>query len=218
MPFSVRDLGRATFDEALIVQRQLLEEVAEGNALPTLLFVEHPPVLTLGANFHTENLLLPVEAYEERGISVVRTDRGGDVTFHGLGQLVAYPIFNVADVGRDLHRWLRDLEECVIRATETLGLSGYRFPPHTGVWVEGRKVCAIGIKVRRWVSMHGLAINCNNDLAPFDLIVPCGIREYGVTSLSRELGRDVPIDEVKPLLAQAFEAVFNPNDAAFAAL
>ena len=204
----VRDLGHLAYGPAFDVQRAVLDEVVAGSP-DTLLLVEHDPVLTLGANFHQENLLLAPEEYAARGIEVVPTDRGGDVTYHGPKQLVAYPIFDLNRHGRDLHKWLRDLEEAVIVLLAEYGLEGYRFPPHTGVWVKGKKICAIGIKVKRWVSMHGIALNCNNDLSVFESFVPCGIVGYGVTSISQELGRDVGIEEVKPKLIEAFAKVFD---------
>jgi lipoyl(octanoyl) transferase len=206
-PAIVRDLGRLGYEEALEIQRQTLEEVAAG-APDTLLLVEHAPVLTLGANFHQDNLLFTPNQYREMGIQVITTDRGGDVTFHGPNQLVAYPIFDLNRHGRDLHKWLRGLEEATIQALKQFNLDGYRYPPHTGVWVNGKKICAIGIKVKRWVSMHGIALNCNNDLSPFNLIVPCGIRGHGVTSLTEELGREVTTEEAKPILTAAFAEVF----------
>lgn len=189
------------------LQNAILEDVVEGRRTSTLLFVEHPPVFSLGAAFKPEHLLHPTRYYQERGFEVISTDRGGDVTFHGPKQLVAYPIFDLRLFGQDLHRWLRNLEEGVIRALADFGLEGYRFAPHTGVWVNGKKVCAIGIKVRRWVSKHGIALNCNNDLSPFDLIVPCGIKGYGVTSLTKELGRTVTIEEVKPVFCRKLDDV-----------
>jgi lipoate-protein ligase B len=207
----VRDLGRLAYGPAFDVQRATLDQVSHG-APDTLLLVEHDSVLTLGANFHAENLLYPEDRYAAMGIDVARTDRGGDVTYHGPRQLVAYPIFDLSRHGRDLHRWLRELEQAVILALSEFGLEGYRYPPHTGVWIGGKKICAIGVKVKRWVSMHGIALNCNNDLGPFELIVPCGITGHGVTSLSRELGRDTSIDEVKPKLVGAFREVFNLVD------
>ncbi len=190
------------------LQRHLLEAVAEGAEPDTLLLVEHDPVLTLGAGFHAQNLLLTADQYREREIEVEVTDRGGDVTYHGPNQLVAYPIFHLALVEKDIHRWLRMLEESVIAALREFGLEGGRFPPNTGVWVGGRKICAIGVKVRRWVSMHGIALNCDNDLGPFQLIVPCGIREHGVTSISRELGRTIGTAEAASSLRRALEATF----------
>ena len=189
------------------IQKEIAEQVIAGGE-DTLILVEHPPVLTLGANFHEENLLLPVQEYEAQGIEVHRTDRGGDVTYHGPGQLVMYPIFDVSKHGKDLHRWMRDLEETQLQILRDLGLTGRRFPPHTGAWIGDLKVAAIGVKIRRWVSLHGIALNCDVDLATFDTFVPCGIQGYGVTSLSAELGRDVTVAEIRPLAVRAFETVF----------
>jgi len=196
------------YDEAWTLQRALVEGILNGGE-ETILLVEHPPTLTLGAAFHAENLLLPESAYEERGTTIVRTDRGGDVTYHGPGQLVVYPLLDLSKRGRDLHRYLRTLEESVIGTLGDLGLSGERNPVNTGVWVGNRKVCAMGIKVRRWVTMHGLALNCDVDLAPYATIVPCGIRgDYGVTSLSQELGRPLGVAEAKPLLTERLRREF----------
>lgn len=203
------DLGSMGYAECFALQKSLLEAVADGNLPDLLLRVEHPSVYTLGANFHEENLPLPKEQYERMGIAVEPTDRGGDITYHGPKQLVVYPIFNLKRYGADLHKWLRDLEETAIRTCEAYGVSAKRFPPNTGVWIDDRKVCAIGIKVRRWASMHGLALNCNNDLAPFEFIVPCGIKGYGVTSLSRAAGREIGVDEAFTAVRHAFEQVFH---------
>ncbi len=208
MQFLVKDLGRLPYGEALELQTALLEKVVEKHQSSTLLLVEHDPVLTLGADFHADNLLLPLEAYAEKGIEVHRTDRGGDVTFHGPGQLVAYPIFDLNEIERDLHKWLRNIEEAIIVALSDFGIEARRFPPHTGVWVGDRKIAAIGIKIRKWVSMHGLALNCDNDLGPFGLIVPCGIKGYGVTSISQELGRRVTTEEAKTRIVDAFIELF----------
>lgn len=196
------------YGDAYALQTRIVRAVKEGALPPTLLFVEHDPVLTLGANFHAENLMLTAEEYRAIGIDVQVTDRGGDVTFHGPNQLVMYPIFDVSQLGKDLHRWLRDIEEAMIRVLAEFGLAGARFPPNTGVWVNGAKVAAIGIRISRWISMHGIALNCDNDLSPFGLIVPCGIRGHGVTSLSKEAGRRITIEDAKPIAARAFETVF----------
>lgn len=201
-------LGTLDYEVCWDVQCAIAQRVAEGQLEDTLVLVEHPPVLTLGARFREENLLLSREQYRERGISVVRTDRGGDVTFHGPNQQVAYPIFDLRRHGRDLHKWMRDLEETVIRLLSPLGISGERNPPHTGVWVGGEKVAAIGVKVSRWVSIHGIALNCDNDLSPFDLIVPCGIRGAAVTSLTKLTGRRVSTSEASELWIASFESVF----------
>lgn len=206
--FIVRDLGFMPYGAAWALQRTLVEEILAGGK-ETLLLVEHPPVLTLGAAFHVENLLLPEDEYRGRGIDVVRTDRGGEVTYHGPGQLVAYPLLDLSHRGRDLHRYLRTLEDAVIEVAGAFGLSGGRNAANTGVWIGNRKVCAMGIKVRRWVTMHGLALNCDVDLAPYGTIVPCGVRgDYGVTSLSQELGRQVTAAETKPLLVAALRSRF----------
>jgi lipoyl(octanoyl) transferase len=202
------NLGVMPYEECHALQRDLAEGVREGRRGHTLLLVEHPPVLTLGSAFHTANLLLPREEYARRGIQVVETDRGGDVTYHGPGQLVIYPIFDLDRLMRDLHWWLRNLEEAIIVALRNFGISGERKPPHTGVWVRDRKIAAIGVKVRRWVNLHGIALNCENDLAAFELIVPCGIREYGVTSIEREIGRSVGPEDAKAPVVRAFEEVF----------
>ena len=194
--------------EAHEVQKQYVTEVQEGRK-DALILVEHPPVLTLGASFHEENLLHPREWYLERQIEIEPTDRGGDVTYHAPGQLVAYPIFNVAQRGKDLHLWMRQLEESVIRGLSKITLEGKRLDVNSGVWIKQRKVCAIGIKLKKWVSMHGIAVNCDINLEPFTWFVPCGIRTHGVTSISQELGRPISIEEFKPHLIQGFHEVFD---------
>lgn len=201
------DLGLMEYRACAELQQQTAEEVVSG-ASDCLLIVQHPPVLTLGANFHAENLLFPESEYRKRGIAVEKTERGGDVTFHGPGQLVAYPIFNLKNHGQDLHKWLRQLEETLIHCVAKFDLIGERFAPNTGVWVGGRKVAAIGVRVSRWVSTHGIALNCDNDLSPFGLIVPCGIRSHGVTSLSELTGRNVGVSEAVQPLVSSFEEVF----------
>lgn len=210
-PFAVRDLGILSYADAQKEQTALATEVAAGESPDTLLLVQHPPVLTLGAGFHEENLLFPPESYRARGIEIERTDRGGDVTYHGPGQLVMYPVFDVSQRGKDLHRWLRDLEGIVIDALAQFGIEGSRLAVNSGVWIGENKVCAMGIKLRRWVSTHGLALNCDVDLAPFGTIVPCGIRgDFGVTSISRTLERTVTVDEAKPVVVEAFARRFGP--------
>lgn len=199
----VVDLGRMEYRATWDVQLTTHAEVLAGGD-DTLLLVEHDPVLTLGANFHAENLLHPVEHYRARGIDVVTTDRGGDVTYHGPGQLTIYPIFNLEPRGKDLHRWLRDLEETQIHTLRTFGLQSRRFPPYTGAWVADQKVSAIGIKVKKWVSLHGIALNVDPDLSIYRDFVPCGIQNFGVTSLTQLLGRTVSFDEAKQATIDAF--------------
>lgn len=204
-------LGRIRYAEATELQYRLHEAILNGAIPEVLLTLEHDPVLTLGANFHEEHLLLTRTQIEAMGVEVAKTDRGGDVTYHGPGQIVAYPIFHLKRVNQDLHAWLRALEEWVIQALNQWDLQGYRFPPHTGVWVKDRKVCAIGVKVRKWVSLHGIAMNCLPDLNGFNLIVPCGIREHGVTSISRERGSETSVAEAEAMLVQQAQVLFNDS-------
>lgn len=205
------------YPEAQSLQLQIQDEIIRGERGSTLILLEHPPVLTLGAGFHTENLLYSREEYNRRGITIETTERGGDITYHAPGQLVIYPIFDLRELKTDLHWWLRSLEQMMIEALATFGLEGERVPPHTGIWLGSEKVCAIGIKVKRWVSIHGLALNCNCDLAPFSWIIPCGIVGKGVTSLSKALGRDVSTsDAIQPVLdsfANTFGCEFSRSNA-----
>jgi lipoyl(octanoyl) transferase len=203
----VLDLGRMGYQAAWDRQLEVHAEVSAGGE-DTLILVEHPAVFTLGANFHVENLRYSEAELVAMGNEIVRTDRGGDVTFHGPNQQVIYPIFDLNRHGKDLHRFIRNLEETMLLTLREFGIEGRRFPPHTGAWIGDEKVAAIGIKVKRWVSLHGIALNCNNDLEPFSWIVPCGIQGYGVTSLSRDLGREVTIQEAQPVIVRAFQSVF----------
>ncbi len=208
MKFDLVYLGRRSYSEALELQLERQKRMIAGHAQSALFLVEHEPVLTLGASFHEENLHLSREEYKELGIQIEPTGRGGDVTYHGPGQLVAYPVFDLKEFGKDLHKWLRDLEEVFLQAVAEFGIEGRRFPPHTGVWVGEEKVAAIGVKVSKWVSIHGVALNCNNDLSPFETIIPCGIKGYGVTSLSKIAGRNISIAEAEPAVLRGFRSVF----------
>lgn len=201
-------LGRMGYVDAWALQRELHARLVAGEFPSVLLLLEHDPVITLGRGFHPENLLYPRAEYARRAIEVVETDRGGDVTYHGPGQLVGYPIFDLRERGRDIHRFLRDVEEAIILVLREYGIEGERKPPHTGVWVGDRKVCAIGIKVSKWVSLHGFALNVCNDLSPFETIVPCGISGLGVTSLTQLLGARVSVEDVARRAAKAFGDVF----------
>jgi lipoate-protein ligase B len=184
------------------------------NAIPdTLLLLEHEPVFTLGRNARIEHLLLPREELERRGFAVFDCGRGGDITYHGPGQVVGYPIFLLDPDRRDVHRYLRDLEEVLVRTLASYGVEAGRIPGLTGVWVGTEKIAAIGVRISRWVTSHGFALNVSNDLAPFGLVVPCGIRDKGVTSLARVLGRDVPLAEIMDRLAGETAAVFGRRPA-----
>ncbi len=205
---SVLRLPQIGYGEGLELQRRLLEERRAGSRPDTLLLLSHPPVVTVGRGSSPGHVLLPEDELLRRGIALWETDRGGDVTFHGPGQVVGYVIFDLREHGQDLHRFLRRMEEAILRALAAFGLEGGRIPGLTGVWVGGRKVCAIGIKVSRWVSMHGFALNVSTDLSYFDVIVPCGIADRGVTSLAALLGHAVDRRQVENALANAFAREF----------
>lgn len=201
-------LGRVEYMSCWRLQRELADLRAEGRIGDVLLLLEHPPTITLGRSAQQAHLLASPERLAQMGVAVHAIDRGGDVTYHGPGQLVGYPIVHLADHRKDLHWFLRQIEEALIRALAQLGVSGRRFPPHTGVWVEDEKIAAIGVKISRWVSTHGFALNVQPDLRHFDLIVPCGIREYGVTSLNAVTGHALTLKEVIPPVVRAFAQLF----------
>lgn len=194
----IQDLGTIDFHEAFALQEQLAAEVAAGTADETLLLLEHPPVYTTGSGGRAENILDPA-------IEVVRINRGGDVTWHGPGQLVGYPIIDLARRSRDLHRYLRFLEELLIGLAADFGVAARRVEGRTGVWTDDGKLASIGVGVRRWVTMHGFAFNVAPDLAPFSRINPCGISNCKVTSLAGLCGAAPPLPELKALLAERFE-------------
>ena len=207
-PLIVRRLGRVPYAEALEVQARLVAE-RQRDAIPdTLLLLEHDPVFTRGRNARAEHVLLPEDALRARGFDVFETGRGGDVTDHGPGQAVGYPLLHLEPGRQDVHRYVRDLEEVMIRACADHGVAAGRVAGRTGVWVGAEKVGAIGVRIARWVTSHGFALNVGNDLAPFQLIVPCGIRDGGVTSLERAGGSPVSMDAVMDRLALHVAEVF----------
>lgn len=192
---AVVGLGRMAYGEALDLQRRLAEaRIAGAIGRDMLLLVEHPPVITLGRGFRTEHLTTPRELLDAKGVEVFDVERGGDVTYHGPGQLVGYPIYDLTEHKRDLHWFLRQIEAALIAALEEFGIRGGRNSAYTGVWVEDRKIASIGIHVKRWVTWHGFALNVLTNLAYFDLIVPCGIPDVVMTSMQRELAERAPRD------------------------
>jgi lipoyl(octanoyl) transferase len=212
-PLHVRRLGRLAYAEGLELQARLVAE-RQRDAIPdTLLLLEHDPVFTMGRNARPEHVLLPAEALRARGFEVFETGRGGDVTYHGPGQAVGYPILRLEPSRQDVHRYVRDLEEVMIRACADHGVAAGRVSGRTGVWLGPEKIGAIGVRIARWVTSHGFALNVGNDLAPFGLIVPCGIRDGGVTSLERAAGRPVPLDAVMDRLAEHVAGVFGRRPA-----
>jgi lipoyl(octanoyl) transferase len=207
-PLEVRRLGRVPYARGLELQERLVADRQAGRIPDQLLLLEHDPVFTLGRNARAANVLLPAETLRERGFEVFETGRGGDVTYHGPGQVVGYPILHLAPDRRDVHRYVRDLEEVMMRTCADYGLQASRVEGLTGTWLGDEKIGAIGVRIARWVTSHGFAFNVGTDLTAFDLIVPCGIRERGVTSLERRLGRPLPLEEVMDRLAANFSVVF----------
>ncbi len=194
-------------------QRQYVHQIQAGQRSSVLVLCEHPPVITVGRAGSLSNVRCTMEELAARGIDLVETDRGGDVTVHNPGQLVGYPIFNLAEFRMDLHWFVRQIERCIIAAIGRWGIIGEQVPGLTGVWIEQyRKICAIGIRCSRWVTMHGFALNVANDLQQFDCIVPCGISDRDVTSMERELGTPVALDDVATVVEQVFTQEFGQSD------
>jgi lipoyl(octanoyl) transferase len=221
---AIQDLGLKDYKETWDYQEYLFQNIVdlkirnrrEGSALPTpnhFLFVEHPHVYTLGKSGDINNLLVSEKVLSQRGATFYKINRGGDITYHGPGQIVGYPILDLDNFFTDIHKYLRLLEEMIILTLADYGLEGERSKGETGVWLEvgtprARKICAMGVRASRWVTMHGFAFNVNTDLSYFDLMIPCGIRDKAVTSLSVELHRYVPMAEVRKKLQCHFASLF----------
>ena len=211
MTIEVRRLGTIGYQAALDLQAQLVERRKQGLIPDQLLLLEHPPVITLGVRTRSDrsHVLESEAALAAKGVGLFETGRGGDVTYHGPGQLVGYPIVDLKPDRCDVHRYVRDLEEVLIRAVDAFGVRAGRIEGLTGIWVGDQKLAAIGVRISRWVTSHGFALNVNTDLSHFGLIVPCGITDKGVTSLERLLGHALPMDEVAETVARQFAALFS---------
>jgi lipoyl(octanoyl) transferase len=208
----VRRLGQVPYADGLALQEALVKERRAGSVPDLLLLLEHPHVITLGTSSHPAHVLADAAERVRLGIELFETGRGGDVTYHGPGQLVGYPILDLKPDRKDLHRYLRDLEEVLIRAAASLGVVAWRVPGLTGVWTGTGKVAAIGVRVSSgWITSHGFALNVSTDLGYFGTIVPCGIRDRDVTSLERELGRPLPPDAAAQAVVEAFSGVFGAS-------
>jgi lipoyl(octanoyl) transferase len=225
------ELGVKSYTDSLKIQEELFQKIIDlkrknrkkDTQVPTdnyLLWVEHTPVITLGKSGKIKHLLLDEKQLKEKGIEYYPTNRGGDITFHGPGQIVGYPIMDLDNFFTDIHKYLRYLEEAILLTLEEYDLKGARSIGETGVWLDvgtpfARKICAMGVKASRWVTMHGFALNVNTNLSYFDYIVPCGIKGKAVTSLAKELGREIPFKEVKDKLkvhlANLFEATISSS-------
>lgn len=212
------DLGLRPYREVWELQRTLHARVAAGEEPDTWILVEHPPVVTLGRNAKRENLLLSPEVLEAQGVKVVQIDRGGDVTFHGPGQLVVYPIRKLARF-REVVPLVRALEGAVMDACAAYGITAHRWSEHAGVWVGRNQICAIGLAVQKMTSLHGFALNANTQLDYDRYINPCGLTDRGITSLSREADREVGVEEAKgavlTALSRAFDVRFEPQQASW---
>lgn len=224
----IKELEKKDYKDTWDYQADLLQQTVDlkiknrrtGSSLPTqnhFLFVEHPHVYTLGKSGDISNLLLNEEQLKEKGASFYKINRGGDITYHGPGQIVGYPILDLENFFTDIHKYLRLLEETIILTLEEYGLKGERSEGETGVWLGvgtpfARKICAMGIRTSRWVTMHGFALNVNTNLGFFDNIIPCGIRGKAVASMEAELGRKVPIEEVKRKILKHFKELFEVEE------
>ena len=197
------------YDEALVLQSELVVRRRSGEIADQLLLLQHPHVITLGTSSSRSNVLADESKRRDLGLELIDVGRGGDVTYHGPGQLVGYPILDLKPDRKDVHCYLRDLEAVVIHALTRLDIRAVPIPDLTGVWVDGRKIAAIGVRVSSgWITSHGFALNVSNDLSYFDAIVPCGIPDVSVTSVSEVLGRGVGAADLSPLVAEAFSKIF----------
>ncbi len=212
----VRKLGRVSYADALALQQELVEQRRRGEIGDQLLLLEHPPVITLGVRARNDrgHVLATPARLAELGIDVHETGRGGDVTYHGPGQVVGYPILDLRPDRCDVHEYVRDLEEVLIRAARIFGVEAGRVKGLTGIWVGSEKLAAIGVRISRWITSHGFAFNVNTNLSHFDLIIPCGISDRGVTSLEKLQGHRVPMAAAEDALAHAFLEVFAASDSA----
>ena len=224
----VKNLGKFNYADCFEYQKKIQNEIIQikldnrnkriKKITPNyLLFVEHDHVYTLGNSGNSENLLYNENILKQKGIEFYKTNRGGDITYHGPGQLVCYPIIDMENFYTDIHRYLRDLEETIIHTLNVLGITASGNSNETGVWIDvgklnERKICAMGIKVSRWVTMHGLALNVNTNLSFFEGIIPCGIINKGVTSISNELNKEVKIDLVQKIFTEKFLDQFNATN------
>jgi lipoyl(octanoyl) transferase len=207
----VRRLGVVPYADALDLQKRLVELRKAGAIPDQLLLLEHPPVITLGVKTRNDrsHVVATPETLEDEGVEIFESGRGGDVTYHGPGQLVGYPIIDLRPDRCDVHRYVRDLEDALIRAVAAFGITAQRMPGLTGAWVADDKLAAIGVRIARWVTSHGFALNVSTNLAHFDLIVPCGIPDKGVTSLDKLTGGPVVMREVEDAVAAALAEVFD---------
>jgi len=209
---NIQYLDRIDYKSAYKLQLELVKQRNENKIPDTLLLLEHPPVIVIGRSGKKENILVPHDFLRDKGIEIIESNRGGDVTFHSRGQLVGYPIIDLKENGKDIHKYLRKLEKVIICLLTDYGIEAQRINGYTGVWVGEEKIASIGIAAKNWVTFHGFALNVNNDLSGFSLINPCGIKELKVTSISRVLNRNIDIKDIYLSLTKHFTEVMYKNN------
>ena len=208
----IQNWGLIDYNEAWAKQKEIVEDIQKNRDKSVLVFCEHPSVITVGKSGSENNVLGNSEFFNHLGIKVIHNDRGGDVTLHNPGQLVGYPIFNLEDFKTDLHWFLREIEDSIIELLKKFSIESHTIEGLTGVWIENqRKICAMGLHCSRWVTSHGFALNINNNLKEFNYIIPCGISDKQVTSISKEIGTDIDINLVRNECAMVFEKKFTKN-------
>ncbi len=205
----VREWGLIEYNEAWQRQREIVEEIRADRKKNVFVMCQHPSVITIGRNGTEDNIVINPDFLEKQGISVVKNDRGGDVTLHNPGQLIGYPIFNLENYKKDLHWFLREIENSIIELLSGYGIKADVLQGLTGVWIEGkRKICAMGLHCSDWITSHGFALNVNNNLEEFNYIIPCGIRDKEVTSIAKEIGTDIDFNLVESKCREVFENRF----------
>jgi lipoate-protein ligase B len=202
-------LGLVDYGFAYRLQDALVQKRISGEVPDMLLLLEHPPTLTLAKDNDDKNILVSDSVLQQKRVAVLKTDRGGAITWHGPGQIVGYPILDLGEHGKDIHLYVKNLESVIIETLAAFSISAARDPRYVGVWVGKEKICAIGVKVRKWVTKHGFALNINSDLSHFDLIHPCGITDRGVTSMKKLMDREISLPQVSRILIERFCSVFN---------
>jgi len=205
----VMDPGIMSYRDAFDFQNSLTGEIYKSSLRGAILLMEHPPVITIGSNCSAENLLTPESVLEEKGIELINSNRGGDITLHGPGQLICYPVFNLNFFKKDLTLFVYNLEKVIINTLLHFGISGRRVEKHRGVFIGNKKIASIGLRVRKWISMHGFSLNVSIDLSYFKHIIACGLKDYPQTSMFNILKKDIPINNVKEQVLESFEKVFD---------
>ena len=204
------DINRIGYGDAFELQKKLVDARSKDEIIDTFILLEHEPVFTANRDVTFNNIVAPKEVLEQEGVEVCKTDRGGDVTYHGPGQIVGYNIMDLKNQGRDLHAYIRNVEQMIIDTLADFKITSGRDPEHPGVWVGNEKICAIGIAVKSgWITMHGFGFNVNPNMDHYKMIIACGIQDKGVTSMRDQLGREVKISEVKKRLIVHYEKIFN---------